>query len=257
MLKNQTLINHVRRQRHFDLNASEVELTLAAKGIIVLRKIIDVFKKPPPDLSVTDKLWELLQNEKYEEVVSEAKKLLGSKSAPIAKDANKLIGMSFFRQAKYQDAASYFQKATEYSPEVNDWFNVMTSETLSKNVERGRNAFDKAIQLQLDTGHKEQPSIPFMRQYYACALRDIGEYWLALEQINELRNIYEQLKITDTTFVYIRGVPFLSHTMDVAVDVFNGLGASFDAHVWIESFSSKLDEDGQEYLNEVKARVHS
>ena len=193
----------------------------------------------------------------FSRIISEAKKLLGHKSALIAKDANKLMGMSLFRQAKYQEALPYFQKATEYNPEINDWFNVITSGTLSKNVEVGRNAFDKAVQLQLDSGHKEQPSIPFMRQYYACALRDIGEYELALEQINELRQIYEQLKITDTTFVYIRGVPFLSHTMDVAMDVFNGLGASFDAKEWIDSFSSKLDEEGQEYLNEVKAKIYS
>lgn len=223
----------------------------------MLNKIKSIFKRKPVDLSLTDKLWELLQNEKYEELIPEAKKLLGHKSALIAKDANKLMGMSLFRQAKYQESLPYFQKATEYNPEINDWFNIITSATLSKNLEVGRNAFDKAVKLQLDSGHKEQPSIPFMRRYYACALRDIGEFELALEQINELRKIYEQLKITDTTFLYIRGVPFLSHTMDVAVDVFNGLGVNINAQEWIDSFSSKLDEDGQEYLNEVKAKIHS
>lgn len=223
----------------------------------MLSKIKNIFKKKPLDLSLTDKLWEFLRNEKYEEVIREANKLLGHKSAPITKDANKLLGMVLFRQAKYKEALPYFQKATEYNPDINDWFNVITAGTLSKNIEVARNAFDKALQLQLDCRHKEQPSIPYIRQYYACALRDIGEYDLALEQINELRQIYEQLKITDTTFVYIRGVPFLSHTMDVAVDVFNGLGASFDAQGWIDSFSSKLDEKGQEYLNKVKAKIHS
>ena len=223
----------------------------------MLSKIKNIFKKKPADLSLTDKLWELLQNEKYEEVISEAKKFIGHKSAPTAKDANKLLGMALFRQGRYQEALSYFQKATEYSPDINDWFNVITSGTLSKNVEVGRDAFNKAVQIQLDTGHKEQPSIPVMRQYYACALRDIGKYELALEQINELRPIYEQLKITDTTFLHIRGMPFLSHTMDVAVDIFNGLDSSFNAHEWIDSFSSKLDDEGQEYLNEVKAKIHS
>lgn len=223
----------------------------------MLSKIKNIFKKKPPDLSLTDKLWELLQKGKYEEVLLEAKKLLRHQSKPIVKDANKLMGMALFRLAEYKEALPYFKKAAEYKPEVNDWFNVITSGTLSGDVEAGRKAFDKAVQLQLESGYKEQPSIPLMRQYYACALRDIGAYDLALEQINELRQIYEQLKITDTTFVYIRGVPFLSHTMDVAVDVFNGLGASFDAQAWIDSFSSKLDEEGQEYLKVVKARIHS
>lgn len=223
----------------------------------MLGKIKELFKKKAPDLSITDELWGLLQGEKYDEVVFGAEKLLNNKSESIAKDACKLMGMSLFRQDKYQEALPYFQKATEYKPEVNDWFNVITAGTLSKNIDAGRSAFEKAVQLQLDTGHKEQPSIPVMRQYYACALRDVGEFNLALEQINELRKIYEQLKITDTTFVYMRGVPFLSHTMDVAIDVFNGLGTSFDAHEWIKTFSSKLDEEGQEYLNEVSAKIHN
>jgi len=74
-------------------------------------------------------------------------------------------------------------------------------------------------------------------------------------QIEELRSIYEQLKITDDTFVYIRGVPFLSHTMDVAVDVFRGLGESFAWSQWIDSFAEKLDDEGREYLESVAQRL--
>lgn len=206
---------------------------------------------------LNSKLWELLQSEKYDEVILGAGKLLGNPNEHITKDASKLIGMALFRQAKYQEALPYFQRATEYDPEVNDWFNVISTGTLSKNIEIGRHALEKAIQLQHDTGYKAQPSIPLMRLHYACALRDIGKFLLALEQINELRKIYEQLKITDTTFVYLRGVPFLSNTMVVAVDVFNGLGSSFNSKEWIESFSSNLDEEGQIYLTEIKAKIHS
>jgi len=35
----------------------------------VLGKIKELFKKKAPDLSVTNELWELLQGEKYDEVV--------------------------------------------------------------------------------------------------------------------------------------------------------------------------------------------
>ena len=100
-------------------------------------------------------------------------------------------------------------------------------------------------------------SSPFIRQYYACALRDRGEFARAFEQVEELRAIYEQLKITDDTFVYIRGVPFLSHTMDVAVDVFRGLGDSFDWQQWVDAFAKNLDDEGREYLQSVKERLAS
>ena len=94
-------------------------------------------------------------------------------------------------------------------------------------------------------------------QYYACALRGVSEHKLALIQINELRKIYEQLKITDSTFLYLRGVPFLSHTMDVAVDVFKGLGRDFSPKEWIDDFAKKLDEEGQQYLIEVQKTLNA
>lgn len=218
-------------------------------------RIIAFFKKNKNPLSCTQKFWELLKAEQYEKVILGAENLLNHKSIYVVKDAAKLMGNSYFRQAKYQESLPYFQTATNHNAEINDWFNVITSATLSNNIEIGRDAFEQAIKIKRPS--EEQLSIPMIYQYYACALRDVGENSLALEQINNLREIYEQLKITDSTFLYIRGVPFLSHTMDVAVDVFKGLGASFDSEKWIDNFSAKLDEEGQEYLKETKAKIYS
>lgn len=228
---------------------------LAVKGIIVFSRIIGFFKKNKNDLGCTKELWELLKSEQYEEVTKSAERLLSHKSINVVKDAAKLMGNSYFRQAKYEESLPYFQTATNHNAEINDWFNVITAATLSKNIKVGRNAFEQVIKIKRQT--EDQLSLPMIYQYYACALRDVGENKLALEQINNLREIYEQLKITDSTFLYMRGVPFLSHTMDVAVDVFKGLGTTFDADSWIDNFSGKVDEEGQEYLKEVKAKIYS
>jgi tetratricopeptide (TPR) repeat protein len=203
------------------------------------------------------RLWALLNDEKYQEVIDDATKLLNSLVPEVSIDANKLLGMAFFRQNKYAESVPFFEVVAANSNDVSAWFNIVTSATLSGDVQKGEAAFNKATQIQINDGYQQQPSVSFMRHYYACALRDIGEYERALAQINELRTIYEQLKITDSTFVYIRGVPFLSHFMDLAIDVFNGLGKNFNAESWISEFSEKLDEEGQEYLAEVKVKLFS
>lgn len=199
--------------------------------------------------------WRALETDELDTASSLAEKHVYALDADLARESKKIIALVQFRNKHYATAAPLFHEVAKSSTDAADWFNVCTSATLAGDVSLGEHAFQQALNSQQASGYAQQPSIPFMRQYFACALRDRHEYKKALEQIEELRAIYEQLKITDDTFVYIRGVPFLSHTMNVAVDVFRGLGGSFDASVWIDRFASKLDDEGREYLQMVKQRL--
>ncbi len=169
----------------------------------------------------------------------------------LAADAKKLVALIRFRRNDYEGALVLFRDVVAVNDDAGNWFNIATAATLGGNIELGYDAFGRALTAHHQGASNDGLSVPFMRQYYACALRDRGEFARAFQQIEELRLIYEQLKITDDNFVYIRGVPFLSHTMDVAVDVFRGLGESFDWSTWIESFAEKLDDEGRGYLGAV------
>jgi len=194
-------------------------------------------------------------DEDFDKAISFARPFLESPDDELRTLASRHIALSLFRKGDYSQALSLFRELAESSDEAGEWFNVVTSATLAGDIAGGEDAFEKAVKCQEAAGYSQQPSVPLMRQWYACALRDRKEYTKALQHIEELRSIYEQLKITDDTFVYIRGVPFLSHTMEVAIDVFRGLDASFNAIEWIEAFARKLDEEGQNYLAEVKTRL--
>lgn len=207
------------------------------------------------DLSTTNNLWELFQKGQYDEAIEGAKPYLNHKTKFLAKDASKLIGQCLFRQKQYDEALQYFQKATLYDVTVNDFFNVASAATLSHKIKIGREAFNQAINLQIEKEGKEQPSVPYLHLYYAYALKDVGEYQLSFEQIEILRNIYEQLKITDLTFLHIRGVPPLSHTMEIAIDVLSKLNSEVNVTKWIDDLSKKIDQDGQEYLSKIKQQT--
>jgi tetratricopeptide (TPR) repeat protein len=191
----------------------------------------------------------------FDKAIELAVPFLNSHDAELRRQAKRFIALSTFRKGDYVAAVEHFRELAADSTEAGDWFNVATSATLEGDIEFGEQAFEKALRCQVAANYSQQPSVPFMRQWYACALRDQKQFWRSLAQIEELRKIYEQLKITDDTFVYIRGVPCLSHTMDVAIDVFRGLGDSFDGVYWIESFQEKLDEEGRSYLDDIKKRL--
>ena len=199
--------------------------------------------------------WLALETDYVDRALELATQHTNSRDVELAADAKKLVALIQFRRGQYKTALALFRDVVAVHDDAGNWFNVATAATLDGEIESGRTAFDRALAA-IERGNvADGLSSPFIRQYYACALRDRSEFTRALEQIEALRSIYEQLKITDDTFVYIRGVPFLSHTMEVAVDVFHGLGDGFDWNQWIESFARKLDDEGREYLNTVKQRL--
>lgn len=194
-------------------------------------------------------------DEDFDKAIALAKPFLSSPDEQLRWQAKKHIALSLFRKGDYGGSVHLFYELAERSTDAGDWFNVATSATLGGDMTLGERAFGKAIACQKAAGYTHQPPVPQMRHWYACALRDRKEYQLALVQIEELRGIYEQLKITDSTFLHIRGVPSLSHTMDVAIDVFQGLGDSFDAVGWMDGLAAKLDDEGRQYLEEIRDRM--
>ena len=199
--------------------------------------------------------WIALETNEPDRGVALAAPYMESADQELAADAKKIFALVRFRRNDYEGALLLFWDVVAVNDDSGNWFNVATAATLGGNIEVGREAFEHALTAQQQRPNPEELSIPFMRQYYACALRDRGEFFRSLEQIEELRSIYEQLRITDDHFVYLRGVPFLAHTMDVAVDVFRGLGESFIWSDWLDSFAERLDAEGREYLESVAERL--
>ena len=199
--------------------------------------------------------WEAIETERFEDAASLAQQYTTSADSKLKLESKKLIALVHFRQQDYAAAAPLFKEVAAASDDAFEWFNVVTSATLAGDIPLGEEAFQQALKCQEAAGYSQQPSVPFMRLYFACALRDRGEHRRALAQIEELRSIYEQLKITDDHFLHMRGVPFLSQTMDVVVDVLRGLGDSFDANGWLDAFAEVVDDQGRAYLAMAKERL--
>lgn len=99
------------------------------------------------------------------------------------------------------------------------------------------------------SGSNQYPRIPEMRYDYAGVLCIGGLFDEALEQLDELKKIYIKLEVTDTNFLFLRGVPFFSNTLDLAKKVFTGLGMVFSQSDWLKELNQYVDDDGKRIIN--------
>lgn len=174
-----------------------------------------------------------------------AQKPINNEDKDVSLESKQKIALSYFQMGNYIKSLKLFEQIALTKNDVMSWFNVLTSAILSNNLQKGKDAFIKALELQKNSGFNQQPSVPFIRYYYACALNDVNLFNEALEQLDELKNIYMKLVITDTTFVYIRGVPFISNTLDLAKKVFDGLEINFSNSDWLIELKQNVDDDGK------------
>jgi tetratricopeptide (TPR) repeat protein len=195
-----------------------------------------------------NELSELLRDKKYDEVILKASSLAANNDKEISLEASQKLALAYFRKGEYSKSLVPFEEIASSKNDVGSWFNVITAAVLNNDPDKGKQAFYKTIELQKASDYSQQPSMPQIRYYYACALNDIGLYSEALEQLDELKKIYMQLVITDDTFVYLRGVPFLSHTLDLAKKVMLGLNTEFSNSHWLKELKDAVDDDGKEII---------
>jgi tetratricopeptide (TPR) repeat protein len=201
-----------------------------------------------------EEAWSALRDEQFDRAISLASQHL-HRPPPLGTEATKLVGLAEFRKADYRAAIPRLEHVARLTNKPEDWFNLCTSATMAGAIEVGVAALGRALSALQQPDAQSPISMPQMRVHFAEALVQKCEFELAVEQIDELRKIYEQLRITDDTFVHIRGVPMLPHTMEVALSAFRGLGRSFPAREWISEFASRVDEDGARYLRECAKRL--
>jgi len=208
-----------------------------------------------PEFQEMDRLRELFQQEKFEEVLQEVQPYRSSLDTYVVKEAYGLTALSYFRLEQYEQARATFEWLSNEYGDINDWFNLMTSAILAGKIDQGMEAYTQAKELRAQAENDEGVPIPQM-MYYACrALADAKEYDRAFKVLNELIDIHKQLHITDDTFLYMRGVPMLPHTMEAAKIILTARKDKMDIDTWFAMLDASLDEEGREIARQTKQQI--
>ncbi len=194
---------------------------------------------------VLERQWALYYDKEYalafEETLAFVDKLQGSD----LRDAQRLLGLACLRQQQYTQASLWFKKACQGSENAGDWLNLATSSALHSDMELSAQAFEQVRLIQQAARYHQGPG--FYRQLfgYASALCEKGEYQHLQPLLDELAQAYHRVHSTDTAFLYVVGLPFLSSFLALAAHRFDKANEHAKGIRWLQALGKGLDEDGQ------------
>ena len=199
--------------------------------------------------------WEYFKLEEFDKARETSQNYVTENNVELKFEAEKIIALTYFRQGNYEKSTSMFDQLASDSKNPDDWFNLVTSLTLMSKYMESEKALKKAIELYAEFGNHDNISIPNMRFYYMQALKDMKQYERAYSQLEALSEFYIKLTITDSTFLYMRGVPFLEHTVDSSKEILENINPSI-SRKWINSLKNGIDKYGKEYLTEFENKLN-
>ena len=194
-----------------------------------------------------EKLWDLFEAEKFEETIIEAAKYIEENKDADPYVAKRLIGLAAFRLGQYAKSQETFVDLTGNYGGMEDWFNLLTSSTLNNDIELGEKSFYKIVDIFKDGSEEPGISLPNVYFYYLNALADVGQFEKGFERLLELLEYYVQLKITDSNFLYMRGMPFLQDTLSVGRKILENAGRDKCEEI-LDRLEKNLDEEGIEMV---------
>ncbi len=166
--------------------------------------------------SILNTARDLFANSNFEMCIKVCEGLLDAKDPKHLYDAKKLIALAYYSLQDFEKADQAFYELAENSTNSDDWFNVVISSTLNKNIERSQEAFGIALEKYTQFGHqRNMPSVQLML-HYMITLETVKEYPLALEQLKMLVQVYAKLKNTSETFLSSRGLEQIENFLEIA-----------------------------------------
>lgn len=197
---------------------------------------------------------ETFQKKEFDTVIKKGSQIVTKLKGDDKKTITKLLALSHFNKKNSILALPYFEQIAENSTNSDDWFNVTTTAILAKEVDKGMNAFSKAIELYQNNATPNNIPIGLMSFYVMQAFKDTEEYDLAFVQLMKLKDVYCNLKITDDTFLHMRGLPFLGQVLDASKTIILNQNIK-DSQEWLQEFALGLDEDGKSLVEKLANEI--
>ncbi len=205
-----------------------------------------------------EKIDELYRVKDYDGVIAYINAEYDGKEMP--PKTERQLALAYYYKADYKNSLKHFEHIAAQEETTENLFNVMTSYLALKDIGGARTVFGKIIETHrgaLSTGQGKnfvpQLCIPYLRYYYACGLVDAGAFEEAYIQLEELKKVYLCVRITDDTFLYMRGIPFFGRTLELAKKIFDGLNKEFKSSAFLEDLAAAVDADGQDLIKKYSA----
>ncbi|MGS0893874.1 hypothetical protein ACVBGC_15250 [Burkholderia stagnalis] len=160
-------------------------------------------------------------------------------------DASRLCALAYSALHRYPDAFPYWLKLFDKEPSAHNAMQLATTSVMCGEIERGEAWLQKAAQVNQDT--REQSDVA-ARVNFISALMQSGHLREALPHLEWVRDVYGQVRITDSTFLYMRGIPFFPTFLEKSLEILTATQPADAIAPWYGALKGKLDDEGDAQL---------
>ena len=131
-------------------------------------------------------------------------------------DAARLCALSYSAMKRYPEAFPCWLALFQHEPSAHNAVQLATTSVICDEVARGEAWMEKAAEVNHDT--HEQSDVA-ARVNFISALMQSGHMREALPHLAWVRDVYGHVRITDSTFLYMRGIPFFSSFLENSFEI--------------------------------------
>ncbi|WP_324778162.1 tetratricopeptide repeat protein, partial [Ralstonia pickettii] len=185
---------------------------------------------------------EAYQQGQYETAITAA--------APFANrhaDANRLCALAYSDMRRYPEAFPYWLALFEQEPSAHNALQLATTSVICGELKRGEAWLMKFDEINEQT--HEMSSVTARTQFIS-SLTQSGHMAEALPYLDWLRDVYARVRITDSHFLYVRGIPFFPSFLENTLPVLKASMPNDKIVDWYGTLVGKLDGEGEAQLEQ-------
>ncbi|WP_330463115.1 hypothetical protein [Xanthomonas oryzae] len=157
-------------------------------------------------------------------------------------DAQRLCALSLSALDRYREAYPYWLALYALEPTAHNALQLATTSVMCNEIDRGAQwllTFD-------DLNAQERSTSPAIaRTSFLTALTRAGHGAHALPHLEWLREAYAGMWMTDSHFLYVRGLPFLEAFLERSTPLLRGCLPADAVPAWYAQLQPALDPPGQ------------
>lgn len=188
-----------------------------------------------------------LESGRFDSAYAAAVPFVEAEEESLRVDANRVCALATSHLDRWSESKGYWKAVFADEPTAYNALQIATSSVMTQEAADGEQWLLKAREL--NAASEEIPGITIATNYIS-ALDRSGQPAAALPYLEEIKQVYEQVSITDPTHLFLRRLPTFDAFLNNSFQI---LGAVMDAeqcHAWYSSMLPHLDERGKRELND-------
>ena len=160
-------------------------------------------------------------------------------------DAQRLCALAYSGQHRYLEAFPCWLALFQQEPSAHNALQLATTSVMCGEVDRGEAWLMKFDEI--NQASREMSPV-MARTNFISALNQAGRQAEALPYLSWVRDVYAHVRITDSHFLWSRGVPFFSSFLERSQANLQTHMSAAQMAAWYGELSGKLDEEGEAQL---------